>query len=322
MSLKDSVLRALEAQKGNVVTGGDLAKSLHVSRTSIWKAIHALQEEGNQIVSVPNTGYRLLPTNDTLSEWAISGKIATRFIGRSLTILPTVHSTNQYLKEQDTAGLENGHVVIANEQAHGRGRRSRPFLSPKDEGVYFSILLRQNNMRQDIRLLTICAAVAVSKAVENICNTKTDIKWVNDIYMGGKKLSGILTEATVSGELQEIDTVIIGIGINTGNIPDEISDIATSIRQETGVYGIRNRLVAETLNQFETVYLDYIEREKKSEILSYYESKLFIIGQQVLVSNYQREYAATVLGIDGAGALMIQTEAGVEHMISGEIQLQ
>lgn len=320
--LKDKVLNILEAQKGNVVTGGSLAKVLNVSRTSIWKAVHSLQADGNEIVPVPNIGYKLLPTNDTLSMQSITDKLSTRYIGRSMVLLPSVHSTNQYLKELDTTGHENGYVVVANEQVRGRGRRSRAFLSAKGEGVYFSILLKLSGMQLDIQLFTICAAVAVSKAVEAVCGRAASIKWVNDVYLGEKKICGILTEAVLSGELQELDTVIIGIGINTGSVPDELKEIATSIGQETGVYGIRNTLIAEVLNQFEAVYLDYTERNKKADILSYYESRLFIIGRRVTVSNFRDAYAATVLGIDDAGALIVEKEdGGVTHITSGEIRL-
>lgn len=320
--LKNKVLYVLEQQRGNIVTGGQLAQKFGVSRTSIWKAVHALQEDGNEISTVPNIGYKLLDTNDTLSEQIISDKLSTRFIGRNMTLLSSVHSTNQYLKEQDTTSTPNGLVVVANEQVSGRGRRSRAFLSAKGEGVYFSILLKWSGLQHDIRLLTICAAVSVSKAIENICGMKADIKWVNDIFLGGKKVCGILTEAILSGELQELDTVIVGIGINTGSVPYEIRETATSIRQETGICGIRNSLVAEALNQFETVYLDYTERGKKPEILKYYESRLFITGRQVFVSNLQDEYVATVRGIDNKGALIIQTETGgIQHITSGEMRL-
>lgn len=321
--LKNKILYALEKQKGNVVTGGQLAKTLGVSRTSIWKAIHALQEEGNAIVPVPNIGYKLLHTNDTLSDQIISEKLHTKFIGKSMTLLSSVHSTNQYLKELNTASAENGYVVIANEQVNGRGRRGRTFISAKGEGIYLSILLKLNGAQYDIRLLTICSAVAVSKAIENICAVKADIKWVNDIYCNGKKICGILTEAILSGELQELDTVIVGIGINTGNVPLEISGIATSIYQETAICGIRNYLVAEVLNQFEEVYFDYTKREKKLEILKCYESRLFITGRQVFVSNFQNNYVATVLGIDNTGALIVQNETGdIQLITTGEIKLK
>jgi len=313
----------MERKAGTIVTGGQLANTLNVSRNAIWKAIHALQEDGIQIVSVKNVGYKLLDTNDTLSEQLICSKLSTDFIGRHMGILSSVSSTNQYLKEMDSASIENGFTIIANEQTKGRGRRNREFISAKDEGIYLSIILKFNEHRHDIRLLTICAAIAVSKAIENICDIKAEIKWVNDIYCNGKKICGILTEAVLSGELQEMDTVIIGIGINTGKIPDEISSFATSIFEESGKYGIRNDLTAELLNQFEAIYLDYTERNGICGIIQDYESRLFIKGQQVLVSSLDNEYIATVLGIDNTGALVVENEKGeIKTIITGEIKLK
>jgi BirA family biotin operon repressor/biotin-[acetyl-CoA-carboxylase] ligase len=264
-----------------------------------------------------------MDTNDTLFEKIIHDGLSTTFIGQKMALLPTVHSTNQYLKESDTDSTDNGFVIIADEQTNGRGRRSRTFISPKREGVYFSILLKLDKVQQDIRLLTICAAVAVSKAIEKSCGIRAEIKWVNDIYCNGKKVCGILTEAILSGELQELSTVIIGIGINTGNVPLELGDIATSIQEATGIRGIRNQLVAEALNQFETVYLDYTERDKVQDIIGYYKSRLFIIGKQILVSDNTNNYIATVLGIDDMGALIVKDDYGdVQNITTGEIKLK
>ncbi len=320
--LKNKVLYVLEQQKGNIVTGGQLASTLGVSRNAIWKAINSLKDAGNEIVSIPNSGYRLMDTNDTLLKKIIRENLTTTFIGHDLTVLSTVHSTNQYLKEMDTAGTQSGYVVIADEQTNGRGRRGRTFLSPKSEGIYLSILLKLNGQPNDVRLLTICAAVAVSRAIEKACSIKADIKWVNDIYCNGKKICGILTEAIISGELQELSTVIIGIGINTGNVPFEIKEIATSIQEETGMRGIRNRLVAELLNQFEAVYFDFAQKENQQDIIAYYESRLFIIGKRVMVAGIKSSYAASVLGIDERGALVVKDDLEqVHHVTTGEINL-
>ena len=321
--LKDEVLNILERKKGTVVTGGQMANSLKVSRTAVWKAISVLQEEGNQIISVPNVGYKLLNTDDSLSEWAIRQKLETSFVGQQMKILPVVNSTNQYLKELDSAKVANGFVAIANEQEQGRGRRSRSFVSEKGDGIYLSILLKFDGRQKDIRLLTICTAVAVSKAIEKVCQIEAQIKWVNDVFCNGKKICGILTEATLSAELQELDSVIVGIGINTGEVPGEIKEIATSIKEETNKQGLRNELIAKVLNQFEEIYLDYTKRDKQQDIIDYYESKLFIKGQQVWVVNGEEEELATVMGIDKDGSLIVENDNGdIRHLITGEIKLR
>ena len=319
--LKDEVLSILERKTGDVVTGGQLANALKVSRTAIWKAVHALREDGVQIASVPNVGYKLLNTNDTLSRQLISSGLSTKFIGRQMRILPSVSSTNQYLKELDSGIIDNGFVVIANEQIKGRGRRSREFVSARDEGIYLSILLKIGGIQRDVRLLTICAAVAVSRAIESICGINAEIKWVNDIYCGGKKICGILTEAVLSGELQEVDTVIVGIGINTGAVPFEIRELATSVREECGMRAVRNGLIAEVLSRFEEAYLEYTEKGNAENIISYYNQKLFIKGKRVLVLKQDGEFVATALGIDVSGALIVESEGVPKHISTGEIKL-
>ena len=320
--LKNKVLYILEQQKGNVVKGGTLASSLGVSRTAVWKAVRALQEEGNEIVSIPNSGYRLMDTNDTLSEEIIHDYLTTSFLGRSLTLLATVNSTNLYLKEKDTSETPDGYVVIADEQTGGRGRKSRSFASSKGAGIYLSILLKLEGRTNDIRKLTVCTAVAVSKAIEKVCGMRADIKWVNDVFCNGKKICGILTEAVLSGELHELSTIIVGIGINTGSVPPEISEIATSVQEESGLRGVRNRLTAEVLNQFELVYLDYLANEMEG-ILSYYESRLFIIGKEVYASGVNGGCNVTVVGIDDEGALIVKEIGGdIKHIITGEIKIK
>ena len=320
--LKDEVLYLLEKQKGRLVTGGQLAQRLNVSRNAIWKAIRALQAEGTKIVAAPNKGYRLTDANDTLSKSVIDDALTTSFIGRSLEILPTAHSTNQYIKETNADDKPNGFVVIADEQTAGQGRRGRAFISHKGQGIYLSILLKLDERKQDIRLLTICAAVAVSKAIEQTCRIQAGIKWVNDVFCCGKKICGILTEATLSGELQELSTVVIGIGINTGSIPAELDDIATSIQRAADLRGIRNALIAQVLNQFEAVFLAYSDKDAFRSILEYYRSRLFIIGRRVLVSDMVRNYVATVLDIDDAGGLIVTDDCGnTQHITTGEIKL-
>jgi len=222
----------------------------------------------------------------------------------------------------DKSDVASGYVVIADEQTKGRGQRGRMFVSPKRAGVYLSILLKLDLKRQDIRFITICAAAAVCRAIEKTCGVPAQIKWVNDVYCNGKKMCGILTEATLSGELQELNDIIVGIGINTGAVPAEIASFATSVQEITGMRGIRNKLIAEVLNQFETVYLDYIEKGKKEAIIAYYQSKLFITGQKVLVTDTDHNYAATVCGIDETGALIVKNDSGeIIKITTGEIKL-
>lgn len=320
--LQEQILSYLEKNRDEVITGGQIARELGVSRTAVWKAIHALRKKGHDIATLPNSGYRMQAASDGLSRQGIEAHLSTKKLGRPLELMESVPSTNTYIKGLDTASVPEGFAVVANEQTGGRGRLGRTFHSPAHEGVYLSVLLKPELDLHHVPLLTVCAAVAVSQAVEQVCAVSTSIKWVNDIYVQGKKLCGILSEAFISAELRTTEYVIVGIGINTGAPPADVKDIATSIQEITGRRGLRNRLIAEVLNQFEKIYLDFLEGEKRAALLSAYSAKLLYGGREVMVAEAGASYTATVLGIDETGALLVRLPEGIVHrVIAGEIRI-
>lgn len=318
--LQEKVLSYLEKKRGEVVTGGQIARQLEVSRTAVWKAVHALQEKGHEIETMANRGYRLTDASDGLSVEGITNLLSTQRLGRELELHETINSTNNRLKELNTADLPEGYTIAADEQTSGRGRLGRTFCSPAGQGIYFSVLLKPEIELQDITLITVCAACAVCRAVDKICGVQTDIKWVNDIFLEGRKLCGILSEAFISAELRKVDGVVVGIGINTGVVDAAVKEIAVSLLEITGRRGLRNRLLAEILNQLEEIYFNFTLRHKKEEILAAYRERLLFMGEQVEMSEGGKRYTASVRGIDGNGALRVCTREGNEHsVISGEI---
>ena len=320
--LHEKVLYILEQNRGQIVTGGSIAMRLGVSRTAVWKAIAALREAGNDIQSIPNSGYRLSPESDGLCAAIIGDYLDTRMFGRSMEILHEIDSTNTYLCARDTSVLPEGHTVLAHHQTRGKGRLGRPFACTRGGGIYMSILLKPRLPVSEAPFITICAAVAVVRAIEDVCGAIAGIKWVNDIYLSEKKLCGILTEASVTAEVGAIDRAVVGIGINTGEVPLEVQGIATSIYEHTGKRGIRGRLIAAVLTEFETIYLDYSQNGKKKIILDEYCSRLFVLGRQVEVSEHGRVYSATVLGIDDCGCLIVKLADGeIINLNAGEINL-
>ena len=321
--LNEKILHILECNRGEIVTGGYIAAQLKVSRTAVWKAIAALRDEDlNKIESIPNSGYRLSPDSDGLCGGIITDYLQTNTFGKSLKILDEIDSTNTYLCSLDAAGLPEGHTVIARHQTGGRGRLGRPFVCTRGGGIYMSVLLKPRLPISETPFITICAAVAVVRAVRDVCGITADIKWVNDIYANNKKLCGILTEASVTAEVSAIDRAVVGIGINTGEISPEVHDIATSIYEQSGIRGIRNKLIAAVLNQFEVIYSAFSQNGKKADILSEYCERLFVLGRQVHVSEHGRAYTASVHGIDESGSLIVKRADGeVIHLSAGEISL-
>lgn len=317
--IREDILSRLAACPGDLLTGGQLARELGVSRTAVWKAIGALREEGHAIESMPNRGYRLLPSSDGLSRAAIQAALGTQSFGRSMELHEALPSTNLYLRGLPVEQLPEGHTVIADGQTAGRGRLGRPFCSPAREGVYLSILLKPRLPLPRLTLLTLCAAEAVCRALEAVCAIRPGVKWVNDVYYGGKKLCGILTEAMLSAELQRVEHAVVGIGINTGAVDASVEDIATSTQAITGARGIRNRLIASVLTHFEALYRLLCAGDADAVLIPY-RARLCIAGKRVWIDAGGRRCRATVCGVDASGALVVRDEGGEERALtSGEI---
>ena len=196
---KMQFLDALEKNRGEYLSGEQLASSLGVSRNAVWKAIQKLEEAGHKIRAVPKRGYTLAPESDVLTVQSVS-----RFLDTDmpvyLQVQTEVTSTNTLLKAQAEQGAPEGTVLIAESQTAGKGRLGRHFTSPPGTGIYFSLLLRPHCTAEKSLFITTTAAVAVCEAIEQVTGLNPQIKWVNDVYLNEKKVCGILTEASVDFE--------------------------------------------------------------------------------------------------------------------------
>lgn len=241
-----------------------------------------------------------------------------------LEIYESVDSTNILAKNHAIAGAPEGTVVIAEHQTKGKGRMGRKFFSPEGTGVYFSIVLRPGIPAEDALFLTTSAAVAVARAIEKISGNRTEIKWVNDIYCNGKKVCGILTEAGMNCEKQYLEYAIVGIGINVvkpeGDFPEDIRNRADGIFAENHDLGaVRNRLVAEVLNEFWAFY----KQGDKKAYMEEYRKRSFLIGQQVyIMGDYQPE-PVVVMDVDEEARLVVQCLDGTQKVLSsGEVSVK
>ena len=241
--------------------------------------------------------------------------------GVNLLVYNIVDSTNTVLRNMANDGNEEKTVVIANEQTDGRGRKGRDFFSPSNSGIYMSILLRPQSQIKDSVLVTAAAAVCVSRAIDRVCGVKSEIKWVNDIYIGDKKVCGILAEGAIDSKTASAKYIILGIGINLyrpqNDFPDEIKDIAASVLTEKQAnIDLRSELVAEIIDEFFRIYPNVSDREIYDE----YKERLMLIGRDVVVYNAEKQYDATVVDLDENFALCVRKEDGeIIHLSSGEV---
>jgi len=323
MSTKDTVLALFEKNKGFFISGERIAEELNISRTAVWKAVKKLQSEGYEIKAVTNRGYCLDKESDVLTVRGISSHLNDNCKNLRPEVFVRVDSTNTRCIEKAEEGESEGYVAVAGTQSAGRGRRGKAFFSPAESGIYMSILLRPVGLTENQVLhFTTMAAAAVSEAIEDVSGKKAEIKWVNDVFIDGKKVCGILSEASYGINTAKLEYVIVGIGINAyepaGGFPSSISDIAGCVFDEPSA-GLKNRLAAEVLNRF----MAYYEHLPETPYSDEYIKRSMVTGKDITVHKGKEMIRAHVLGIDEEFGLKVRYEDGsVEVLRSGEISIR
>ena len=318
MSLKNNILFKLE-NTGEYISGQQLARELGVSRGAVWKAVTSLKNEGYTIDSVNNKGYKLLSPADTLSADIIFENMKSRARKLQIVLLDRIDSTNNEAKRMLADGFCGDAVIIANEQTNGRGRLGRTFYSPKNTGIYMSFIIQTELPLSDAVTVTTAASVAAARAIEKVTGIIPGIKWVNDIYINGKKVCGILTEAVSDFETATARSVIIGIGVNisTTDFPDEIKSVAASLGTSNP---IRNLLIAEIANELTNICLDLTDT---SSFMDYYKSHSILIGREIDFYKNNIRYSGTAEDIDNKGGLVVKlNDGGVTTLSSGEVTVR
>jgi BirA family biotin operon repressor/biotin-[acetyl-CoA-carboxylase] ligase len=321
MTTKERVLEILEENRGVFMSGKELARGLEVSGSAVWKAVSALRGEGYPISAVTNKGYRLENVSDVLSARSVLHALGGEppFQVRVYRRMP---STNAAVKELAAGGAPEGLLVVAGEQTKGRGRQGRPFYSPGGSGVYFSLLLRPKAAAAEAALITTAAAVAVSRAIEAVTGETAGIKWVNDVFCRGKKVCGILTEASLDMESGGVEYAVLGVGINVtvpvGGFPAALEGIAGAVVRGKYQPGTRERLIAETVKQFWEFYKDlsgkaFLEESRARSVLT---------GRNAAVLTRGAAEPVTVLEIDDELRLVVRYANGETRALSsGEVSI-
>ena len=320
MTTKERLFTLLEARQGSFVSGEELAEALHLSRAAVSKAMKQLRQEGYAIEAVTNRGYRLSGECDILSEQGVKKHLNQDC---QITFVPSVGSTNTVLRALAEQGAPEGTLVIADEQTGGRGRMGRAFYSPAGSGIYLSLLLRPVNAdpRQTVTL-TAAAAVALCQAIEAVSEKSPQIKWVNDIFLNGRKICGILSEAAFGLESGAPEYVVVGVGINAytpeGGFPPELAEIAGAL-WERPVPGGKNRLAAEFVNHFWKLYT----AGDPAAFLEDYRRRSLVVGKDITVIAGGKETPAHALGIDESCRLLVRYESGETAALSyGEVRIK
>lgn len=356
MSTKEKVLKMLVEAKGQAVSGEVLAAECGVSRAAIWKAINALREQGLQIEGTTNGGYQL-KDDDIFSDELFRQTFASNYPDFSeshIECFKEIDSTNTYAKRilaecgnlRDSSGAltEAGKkyhkaIFIAEKQTAGRGRLGRTFVSPEKTGIYISVIYAPKGGITNPARLTACTAVAICRAIKNVVcklpegtSIETKIKWINDIFIGGKKVCGVLAEGVANFESGMIEAAVVGMGINIKKnksaFEGQLADVVGTLEDATSAKISRIDIAAEVAGQVLMIFEEDASSEAAHKaIIKEYKEASFLIGRELtvypLIGDEKSSYKATATDIDDNAGLIVTLEDGSKRTLSsGEVTLK
>lgn len=320
--MREKILGMLRGTKEHV-SGERMSEVFGVSRSMVWKVIKGLRDEGYVIDSVTNKGYKLVGVPDLVTGEEIRSVLETEIFGKDIYDYEEVDSTNVVAKKKAREGAETGTVVIADAQTGGKGRLGKVWDSPGGMGIWMSLIVRPEIPPQEVSGMTLVVGLAICQAIRKVTELEAYIKWPNDIVVNGKKVCGILTE--MSAEMDRVNYVIVGIGVNVNTLdfPEELQNVGTSLKIESGKSYSRKDLVAQILMVFEKYYKEYVKEKSLEGILGAYKALCITLKNEVQIINKNDSYWAKPLDIDKDGALIVERKDGTEETItSGEVSVR
>ena len=350
MTTKEKVLELL-AGAGGSISGEALASECNVSRAAIWKAVNALRQDGYEIEGTTNGGY-ILQDNDVFTAEIFQKNLAASFPEFSdihTECFKQIDSTNTYAKRviAECGNLRSGDgslteagqkyhraVFVAESQTAGRGRLGRTFVSPEKSGIYISLIYAPEGGVTNPAGLTACTAVAVCRALTALygnAGLEPKVKWINDIFAGGKKLCGILAEGVANFESGMIESAVVGIGIDVRRntaLDEELSKVVGSLEEAVGdMNSNRARIAAEVAGQVLKIFEENKTEAGHAAIMEEYRAASFLIGQELtvypLIGDDKSSYKAKAVAIDDNAGLVVELADGSKKTLSsGEVSLK
>jgi BirA family transcriptional regulator, biotin operon repressor / biotin---[acetyl-CoA-carboxylase] ligase len=304
-----------------VVSGTKIAGELRVARSEVWRLIQQLRSLGVDVAGHPATGYQLRAVPDLL----LADLVRPLLNG---TIFDSVHhyykigSTNNAAMEAAAAGAPQGTVFLAEEQTAGRGRGANAWHSARSAGIYCSVILRPNLPPSDALILSLAAGLSVHAAVQQLdSRLSPDLKWPNDLLLDGKKFCGILTE--MNAEATRVRYLVIGIGINVNQarFPEELREVATSLRLQSGTEWSRVELTAALLKSLHREYRDLLENPNAHEsIVRRFEDHSSFARKRKVRIEENGGFEGVTEGLDSRGFLRVRTAHGLRTVLSGTVR--
>ncbi|MDT8718734.1 biotin--[acetyl-CoA-carboxylase] ligase [Clostridium sp. 19966] len=321
--MKIEILNMLLDNKGNFISGEYISDKLGITRAAVWKYIKSIKEEGYEVESSSKKGYKIIGRPEILTYTEIKDFLNTKFIGREVIHYSSVDSTNLKAKEINIKDIKSGTVVVSEEQSSGRGRLGRKWVSPFGKGVWMSIILKPDIDPSNAYKLTVITAAAVYNALK-ANGIESLIKWPNDILLNGKKICGILTE--MSAELNIINNLIIGIGININSkpcdFPEDLISIASSLYIEKNIVFNRKKIMADILNNFELLYESFISSGSIESSIDICKNNSAVLSKDILLVKRNESILVKAIDINSEGYLIVQEGNDIYPVMSGEVSIR
>ena len=319
------VLSFFQTHDSEYLSGQDLSDVLKISRVAVWKHIKKIQTLGYKIESKQKLGYRLIDNTEKLLPWEITRDLKTKLIGKRVYYFEEIDSTQNFAQNIAADKKENGTIIIAEKQTSGRGRLDRKWTSPKG-GIWFSLIIHPKFDVSSSTLIPILSAVALSKSIKSVLGLETEVKWPNDITMNGKKVAGVLVDA--SFQTNSIDYLILGIGINFDIDAKKLEKRLTKTPNFYGIDSLRGKenktppktLLKEFLLQFEK-NLFQLDKGEKSKIVKEWTKRAAGIGEKITINTSNGKISGISQGIDNDGALKIKTKNETKKIYVGDVVL-
>ena len=317
------VLKFLKEHNTEYLSGQDLSDVLHISRVAVWKHIKKIQALGYTVESKQKEGYKLTKKSDLLLPWEITTELGTKSLGQQAYYYDSVDSTqNEALKIANESNKE-GIIIIAEKQTGGKGRSGRKWISPKG-GIWFSIILHPKFDISNITLFPIASSLALSNAIEKTCNITTELKWPNDLTIKGKKLAGMLVDASL--ESNKIENLVLGIGIN---FEVNSKEIEKTLKKTPNFYGVASlseqknkikpiQLIQSFLLELENIY-EQLNNNQRKKIISKWTERSSTIGKKIEVDTHQGKVKGDAIRIDDDGGLVVKDKVKTNKIFAGDI---
>ena len=317
------VLTFLKTHNTEYLSGQDLSDVLRISRVAVWKHIKKIQALGYTVESKQKKGYKLTANSELLLPWEITSGLETKTLGQHAYYLGSIDSTQNQALKMANDSKNDGVIIIAEKQTGGRGRSGRKWISPKG-GIWFSIILHPKFDIANTTLFPIASSLALAYAIEKTCKISTELKWPNDLTIKGKKLAGMLVDA--SFESNKIENLVLGVGINF-NV--DVKKMEKILKKTSNYYGIASlneqknkvnaiKLVQSFLVELEKIY-GLLNTNQTKEIISEWTKRSSTIGKKVEINTVNGKIKGQAVKIDDDGGLLIKNKGKINKIIAGDI---